>query len=120
MGIVNLATVAFSDGSWALFKGGSVLAEYGNYSRQIALTQKRLSIHGQRGSKKLRVLYLKRRGFLKHAVNSLSRMVLETAYDKGVSTIMVGYPKDIAQRHGGKLTTNFWNYDYWEAQGCWR
>jgi putative transposase len=112
LGIVNLATVAFDDGTWVLFKGGSLLSEYENYSRKIALTQKKLSAHGQTRSKKLKALYLKRKRFLKHALNSLVRRILKIAYDKGVSTIRVGYPRKIAQRHGNKLTVNFWNYNY--------
>jgi len=110
LGIVNLATLTFDDGTWVLFKGGSALSQYENYSRKITLTQRKLSAHGQTGSKKLRALYLKRR-FLKHTRNSLVRRTLKIAHGKGVSTMRVGYPRKIAH-HGNKLTVNFWNYNY--------
>jgi len=112
LGIVNLATVVFDDSSWVLFKGGSVLSEYENYSRKIAITQKKLSLHKQERSKRLKALFLKRKRFLKHVLNSMARKTVETAYEKGVSIIKVGYPKEISKHHGNKLTVNFWNYNY--------
>jgi putative transposase len=32
--------------------------------------------------------------------------------EKGVSEIVIGYPKEINRNHGNKLTVNFWNYSY--------
>ena len=36
LGIVNLATVYVEDGTWYIFKGGSVLSQYECYSEKIS------------------------------------------------------------------------------------
>ena len=45
LGIVNLATVAVQDGSWMIFKGGSVLSEFKKLSKRIAKEKKKLAKH---------------------------------------------------------------------------
>jgi putative transposase len=112
LGIVNLATVYVEDGTWYLFKGGGVLSQYESYSKRIARAQKVLARHGQRGSRRLRLLYDKRRRFLRHALNSMVRRIMEELKGKGVGEVVVGYPKEISRDHGNKLTVNFWNYGY--------
>ena len=61
LGIVNLATVYVEDGSWYVFKGGSVLSQYEYYSKRIAVVQKTLVRHKQKKSRHLKLLYDKRR-----------------------------------------------------------
>jgi len=112
LGIVNLATVYVEDGTWYIFKGGGVLSQYEYYSKRIAITQKTLARHKQRVSKKLKLLHDKRRRFLKHALNSMVRKIMEELREKGVGEVVVGYPKEINRNHGNKLTVNFWNYGY--------
>ena len=112
LGIVNLATVYVEDGSWYLFKGGSVLAQYEYYSRKIQSIQKVLARHGQRRSRRLKLLHEKRSRFLRHALNSMVRKIMEILKEKGVGKLVVGHPKDIVRQHGNKLTVNFWNYGY--------
>jgi putative transposase len=112
LGIVNLAAAAYPDGEWALFKGGSALAYYESYSKEIARVQKQLAWHGQRRSKRLRRLHLKRKRFLRHVLNSMARRIVEAAHEKGAAAILVGYPKGIAHRRGNKYTAGFWNYVY--------
>jgi putative transposase len=112
LGIVNLATVYVEDGSWYIFKGGSVLAQYEYYDKRINEVQKVLARHNQRRSRKLKLLYDKRRRFLKHALNSMVRKVMEELREKGISEVVIGYPKDISKNRGNKLTANFWNYGY--------
>ncbi|BDR92598.1 hypothetical protein Vsou_16910 [Vulcanisaeta souniana JCM 11219] len=112
LGIVNLATVYVEDGNWYLFKGGGVLSQYEYYSKKVSSVQKVLARHGQRSSKRLKLLYDKRSRFLKHALNSMVRKVMEELRAKGVSEVVVGYPKEIGRNHGNKLTVNFWNYGY--------
>ncbi|BDB98401.1 hypothetical protein SACC_14180 [Saccharolobus caldissimus] len=112
LGIVNLATVYVEDGKWYIFKGGSVLAQYEYYSKRISEVQKVLARHGQRRGRKLKLLYDKRRRFLKHALNSMVRGIMEGLGEKGVSEVVVGYPREISRNHGNKLTVNFWNYSY--------
>jgi len=90
----------------------AVLSQYESYSKRIARAQKVLARHGQRGSRRLRLLYDKRRRFLRHALNSMARRIMEELKGKGVGEVVVGYPRDIVRNHGNKLTVNFWNYGY--------
>jgi len=112
LGIVNLATVYVEDGTWYIFKGGGVLSRYEYYSKRVSRVQKVLARHGQKRSRKLKLLYDKRRRFLKHALNSMVRKIMEELREKGVSEVVIGYPKEINRNHGNKLTVNFWNYGY--------
>jgi putative transposase len=112
LGIVNLATVYVEDGSWYVFKGGSVLSQYEYYSKRIAVVQKTLARHKQKRSRHLKLLHDKRRKFLKHALNSMVRKIMEGLKEKGVGEVAVGYPREISRNHGNKLTVNFWNYCY--------
>jgi putative transposase len=112
LGIVNLATVYAEDGTWYIFKGGSVLSQYECYSKKISRVQKVLARHGQRTSRRLKLLYDKRRRFLRHALNSMVRKTMEELKERGVRKVVVGYPKGVAKNHGNKLTVNFWNYSY--------
>ena len=110
LGIVNLATVAVQDGSWTLFKGGSVLSEFKKITKSISIEEKRLARHGLKTSRKLEKLYKKRSLLLKNAREGLAREIVETLYDKGVGEIYIGYPKGIAQDKRNERNTNFWNY----------
>jgi putative transposase len=112
LGIVNLATVYAEDGTWYIFKGGSVLSQYEYYSKRISRVQKVLARHGQRTSRRLKLLYDKRRRFLRHALNSMVRKTMEELKERGVRKVVVGYPKDTVRDQGNKLTVNFWNYSY--------
>jgi len=112
LGIVNLAAVYVEDGTWYIFKSGGVLSQYECYSEEISKVQKVLARHRQRASRKLRLLYDKRRRFLRHALNSMVRKIMEELKEKGVGEVVVGYPKDITRNHSNKLTMNFWNYGY--------
>ena len=112
LGIVNLATVYVEDGTWYIFKGGGVLSRYEYYGKRVSEVQKVLVRHGQRRGRKLKLLYDKRRRFLKHALNSMVKKIMEELREKGVSEVVIGYPKEINRNHGNKLTLNFWNYGY--------
>jgi putative transposase len=112
LGIVNLATVYVEDRTWYIFKGGGVLSRYEYYGKRISEIQKVLARHGQRRSRKLKLLYDKRRRFLKHALNSMVRKIMEELREKSVGEVVIGYPKEINKNHGNKLTVNFWNYSY--------
>jgi putative transposase len=112
LGIVNLATVYVEDGSWYLFKGGSVLSRYEYYNKRIAVLQKTLARHKQKRSKRLKLLYDKRSRFLKHALNSMVRRIMEGLKERGVGEVVVGYPKEVSRNHGNKLIVNLWNYCY--------
>jgi putative transposase len=110
--ISTALTVYAEDGTWYIFKGGSVLSQYECYSKKISRVQKVLARHGQRKSRRLKLLYDKRRRFLRHALNSMVRKTMEELKEKGVRKVVVGYPKGVARNQGNKLTVNFWNYSY--------
>ena len=110
LGIANLATVAVDDGSWMLFKGGSLLSEFKKITKSISIEEKRLAKHGLKTSRKLEKLYNKRSLLLKNAREGLAREIVESLYDKGVGEIFIGYPKGIAQDKGNERNTNFWSY----------
>jgi putative transposase len=112
LGIVNLVTVYVEDGKWYIFKGGGVLSRYEYYSKRISEVQKVLARHGQRRSRKLKLLYDKRKRFLKHTLNSMVRKIMEKLREKRVDEVVIGYPKEINRNHGNKLAVNFWNYSY--------
>jgi putative transposase len=112
LGIINLATVYVEDGTWYVFKGGSVLSRYEYYNKRIAVVQKTLARHKQKRSRHLKLLHNKRMRFLKHALNSMVRKIMEELKEKGVGEVVIGYPKEISKNKGNKLTANFWNYRY--------
>ncbi|MFP3416899.1 MAG: transposase [Nitrososphaeria archaeon] len=110
LGVINLATVAVQDGSWTLFKGGSLLSEFKKITKRISIEEKRLSRDGLKTSRKLEKLYKKRSLLLKNAREGLVREIIEYLYDKSVGEIFIGYPKGIAQDKGNERNTNFWSY----------
>jgi putative transposase len=112
LGIVNLVTVYAEDGNWYIFKGGPVLSQYEYYGKRIAVVQKTLARHKQRRSRRLKLLHDKKKRFLKHALNSMVRKIMEELKEKGVGEVVVGYPKEISKNNGNKFTVNFWNYGY--------
>ncbi|BAB59608.1 hypothetical protein [Thermoplasma volcanium GSS1] len=94
IGIVNSATVYVEDGSWYIFKGGSVLSQYEYYSKRISVAQKTLARHKQGGSREMKLLHEKRKRFLKHALNSMVRKIMEELKKKDVGavfTAMIAY-----------------------------
>jgi len=110
LGVINLTTVAVEDGSWIIFKGGSVLSEFKKITKRVAKEKKRLARHGLKTSRKLEKLYNKRSLLLKNAREGLAMEIVESFYDKGVGEIYIGYPKGIAQDKGNERNTNFWSY----------
>jgi len=76
LGIANLATVAVDDGSWMLFKGGSVLSEFKRITKRISIEEKKLARHGLKTSRKLEKLYKKRSLLLKNAREGLAREIV--------------------------------------------
>jgi len=59
--------VAVDDGSWMLFKGGSVLSEFKKITKRISKEKKKLSRHGLKTSRTLEMLYNRRAALLKNA-----------------------------------------------------
>jgi len=118
LGINVLASVVIDDGTWLLYKGVRAKEDYFYFGKRIAEAQSSadkaknleeyeayydLNREGRRLFKKLtrRLLHLYR-NFASH--------LLKTLHERGVSTIYLGYPFNIAQDKGNKFTVNLWSY----------
>jgi len=118
LGINVLASVVINDGTWLLYKGVRTKEDYFYFGKRIAEAQSsadkaknieeyeaydELSREGRRLFKKLarRLLHLYR-NFASHLLREL--------HERGVSTIYLGYPFNIAQDKGNKFTVNLWSY----------
>jgi len=118
LGINILGSVVIDDGTWLLYKGVRTKEDYFYLGRRIAEAQSsadkarnineyeayhELNREGRRLFKKLtrRLLHLYR-NFASHLMREL--------HERGVSTIYLGYPFNIAQDKGNKFTVNLWSY----------
>jgi len=118
LGINVLASVVIDDGTWLLYKGVRAKEDYFYLQNRIGEAQSsadkvknleeyeayyELNREGRRLFKKLsrRLLHLYR-NFASH--------LLKTLHERGVSTIYLGYPLNIAQQKGNKFTVNLWSY----------
>jgi len=106
---VSLASIAVEDGTWMLFKGGSVMSKYKELAKAISKEKKKLVMHRQKTSRKLESMYKERALLLKNAREGPAREIVESLYDKGVEKINIVYPKGIAERN--KRNSNFWSYN---------
>jgi len=57
-------------------------------------------------------MYMKWRRQVKSFIDTQVRRLVEWLYGNGVSTIYVGYPKNIAQENGDFNTVQVWSYGY--------
>ena len=112
LGIVNLATVYIEDGTWLLFKGGSVLSRFEHYVKKISRTAKLLARHKQKASRRLKLLYDKRKRFMRHVINSMVRKIMTELKQRGVAELIVGYPTYIATDTRNWRSIHFWRYGY--------
>jgi len=118
LGINVLASVVIDDGTWLLYKGVRTKEDYFYLQNRIGEVQSlsdkvknleeyeayyELNREGRRLFKKLtrRLLHLYR-NFASHLMREL--------HERGVSTIYLGYPLNIAQQRGNKFTVNLWSY----------
>jgi len=110
--------VVIDDGTWLLYKGVRTKEDYFYLQNRIAEVQSlsdkvknleeyeayyELNREGRRLHRKLarRLLHLYR-NFASHLMREL--------HERGVSTIYLGYPFNIAQDKGNKFTVNLWSY----------
>ncbi|MFP3298116.1 MAG: transposase [Thermocladium sp.] len=118
LGINVLASVVINDGTWLLYKGVRAKEDYFYFGKRISEAQSlsdkmknleeyeayyELNREGRRLFKKLtkRLLHLYR-NFASHLMREL--------HERGVFTIYLGYPFNIAQDKGNKFTVNLWSY----------
>ncbi|MFP3286672.1 MAG: transposase [Acidilobus sp.] len=118
LGINVLASVVVDDGTWLLYKGVRAKEDYFYLQRKIAeaqsLADKARNVNEYEAQEELnrerRRLFKKLTRRLLHLYRNLAFNLLKQLHDQGVSTIYLGYPYNIAQDKGNKLTVNLWSY----------
>jgi len=112
LGVNNLFAVYVENGFSALVNG-RLLKSISHYWRErIAKYQSVINKYGIKVSHKLKLMYENWRRQVKSFINTQVRRVMEWLYEAGVSTIYVGYPKNIAQQKGNFNVSNVWSYGY--------
>ncbi|WP_052349479.1 transposase [Candidatus Acidianus copahuensis] len=98
IGINNLLAVYVSDGTQVLIKTRVLKSISYYFMKLISMKQKLLSLFKQPFSNKIKRLYIKWKRELNAIIDATVRKVAEFLYNKGVSLIKVGYPKNISQK----------------------
>ena len=118
LGISVLASVVIDDGTWLLYKGVRTKEDYFYFGKRIAeaqsLSDKAKNINEYEAYRELnregRRLFKKLTRRLLHLYRSFASHLLKMLHERGVSTIYLGYPFNIAQQRGNKFTVNMWSY----------
>jgi len=112
IGVNNLFAVYVENGE-SLLVNGRPLKSISHYWRErIAEYQSTINKYGVKSSHRLRLMYRKWRMQVKTFIDTWVRMLIERLHGIGVSTIYVGYPKNIAQENGNFNTVQVWSYGY--------
>jgi len=118
LGINVLASVVIDDGTWLLYKGVRTKEDYFYFGKRIAEAQssadKARNINEYEAyyelNREKRRLFKKLSRRLLHLYRSFASHLLRELHERGVSTIYLGYPFNIAQQKGNKFTVNLWSY----------
>jgi len=118
LGINVLASVVIDDGTWLFYKGVRAKEDYFYFGKRIAeaqsLSDKARNIgeyeaYGELNREKRR-LFKKLTKRLLHLYRNFASHLMRELHERGVSTIYLGYPFNIAQEKGNKFTVNLWSY----------
>jgi putative transposase len=97
LGVNNLLSCYVYDGSSMIFSGRQLLSINRYYDKIIAhyrhitaLQQTAEGVKYPKETKRISLLYEKRRKQVHHQLHTMSRQLIETALDKGVETIVIG------------------------------
>jgi len=112
LGVNNLFAVYVENDISALVNGKPLKSISHYWREKIAKYQSVINKYGIKTSRKLRAMYAKWRKQAKSFINTQVRRVVEWLYEIGVSTIYVGYPKNIVQQRGNFNVSNVWSYSY--------
>jgi putative transposase len=96
IGINNLMAIYVENGLTRLVNGKPLKSISYYWRKRIAEYQSTLNGYCLETSRRLRRMYAKWRRQIKHYINAEVREAMEWLYDVGVSTVKVGYPKNIA------------------------
>ncbi|MFP3313757.1 MAG: transposase [Thermocladium sp.] len=118
LGINVLASVVIDDGTWLLYKGVRTKEDYFYFGKRIAEAQSSADKAKNIGeyeayyelNRERRRLFKKLTRRLLHLYRSFASHLLRELHERGVSTIYLGYPFNIAQDKGNKFTVNLWSY----------
>ncbi|MGC8937346.1 MAG: transposase, partial [Candidatus Methanomethylicaceae archaeon] len=108
LGIINLATIWTKDMKQPItYSGRALLSDWWYWTKKIAKEQSRLAkTNKTKTSNKLKKLYRIRQKRFKHAVNTMIKTIVETAYKFRTSKIVLGKLKGIRRNnYSGKTNT---------------
>jgi len=112
IGVNNLFAV-YVENSESILVNGRPLKSISHYWRErIAEYQSTINKYGVRSSRRLRLMHRKWRMQVKTFIDTRVRRLVERLHEIGVSTIYVGYPKNIAQENGDFNNVHVWSYGY--------
>ena len=118
LGINILASAVTGGGAWLLYRGSRAKEDFFYLTKKIAEVQSKADSARNAGdgeeflrlSRKKRRLFRKLAGRTAHLYWNLANHLVRSLWELGVSKIYLGYPRDIAQDRGNKLTSNMWSY----------
>ena len=118
LGINNLASVLIDDGTWLVYKGIRTKEDYFYFQKKISevqsLSDKAKNINEYEAYEELKRekkrLFKKLMRRLLHLYRNFASHLIKELWEKGVSTIYLGYPFNISQEKGNKFTVNMWSY----------
>jgi len=118
LGINVLASVVVDDGTWLLYKGVRAKEDYFYLQNKISeaqsLSDKMKNIEEYEAyyelNRERRRLFKKLTKRLLHLYRNFASHLMRELHERGVSTIYLGYPFNIAQDKGNKFTSNLWSY----------
>ena len=106
IGVNKLIASYVEDGSALLVSGRPLKSISFYWRKRIADYQGTLNRYGLKTSKRLRWMFTKWRRQVRDYINWAVRNTIEWLYLRGVSEVIVGYPKYIAQEPGKNPKTN--------------
>jgi len=118
LGINNLASVLIDDGTWLVYKGIRTKEDYFYFQKKISevqsLSDKAKNINEYEAYEELKRekkrLFKKLMRRLLHLYRNFASHLMKELWEKGVSTIYLGYPFNISKEKGNKFTVNMWSY----------
>ena len=117
IGVNNLLAVYVEDDSALIVSGRPLKSTSFYWRKKIADYQSTLNRYGLKTSRRLRRTYKKWRRQVRNYINWVVRNTMEWLYWRGVSKVLIGYPKYIAQNSDKSSRINFevvhtWTYGY--------
>jgi len=118
LGINLLASAVTSGGAWLLYRGSRAKEDFFYLTKKIAEVQSEADEARKGGDEaKSRRLNRRRRRLSRKLVRRMAHLYWNLAnhlvrglWELGISKIYLGYPYEIAQDRGNKLTVNMWRY----------